>query len=73
MIKELETVVLTKDLPRHGLKEGDIGTVVHLHPSGGCEVEFVTLGGDTVAVVSLKDSEIRLTAKKEIPHVRAVV
>ena len=65
-------MVLTKDLSKHGLKKGDIGTIVHVHPGSGYEVEFVTLGGDTVAVVSLKDSDIRLTAKREIPHVRAV-
>lgn len=72
MIKELETVVLTKDLSKHSLKRGDIGTVVLAHSGGGYEVEFVTLGGDTVAVASLKESDIRLTKKKEIPHVRAV-
>ena len=64
MIKELETVVLTKDLSKHGLKKGDIGTIVHVHPGSGYEVEFVTFGGDTLAVVSLKESDIRLTGKK---------
>jgi len=72
MFKELETVVLAKDLPAYGLKEGDIGAIVRLHPKGGCEVEFVTLGGDTVAVVSLRLSDIRTTADREIPHARAV-
>ena len=72
MIKELETVVLTKDLSKRGLKKGDIGTIVHVHPDSGYEVEFVTLGGDTVAIVSLKEADIRLTGKREIPHVRAV-
>ena len=28
MIKELDSVVLTTDLPEHGLKQGDIGTIV---------------------------------------------
>jgi len=28
MIKELDSVVLTTDLPEHGLSAGDIGTVV---------------------------------------------
>jgi hypothetical protein len=72
MFKELETVVLAKDVPLHGLKEGDIGTIVHLHPKGGYEVEFVTLRGDTVAVVSLAASDIRTIADREIPHARAV-
>lgn len=60
-MKELETVVLVKDLPEHRLKKSDVGTIVHLHPKGGYEVEFVTLGGETLAVVSLKSSDIRKT------------
>jgi len=53
MIKELATVVLTEDLDAHGLKAGDIGTVVLVHPAGGYEVEFMTLDGETLAVASL--------------------
>ncbi len=50
MIKELDRVVLTVDLPEHGLQEGDIGTVVLVHRGGeGYEVEFVALDGETVA------------------------
>ncbi|MCI0564729.1 MAG: DUF4926 domain-containing protein [Nitrososphaera sp.] len=45
MIKELDTVVLTQDLPEHGLKQGDLGTVVLIHAAGGYEIEFMTLDG----------------------------
>ena len=46
MIRELDTVVLTVDLPAHGLKRGDIGAVVLIHRGGeGYEVEFMTLDG----------------------------
>ena len=31
MISELETVALTHDIPEHGLKEGDLGAVVHCY------------------------------------------
>jgi len=31
MIKELDTIVLTTDLPEYGLVRGDIGTVVLVH------------------------------------------
>jgi hypothetical protein len=34
MIKELETIVLSRDLPEHGLSRGDIGAVVHSYKSG---------------------------------------
>jgi Domain of unknown function (DUF4926) len=46
-------VVLTADLPEHGLKAGDLGTVVLVHRHGVYEVEFMALDGETVAVVSL--------------------
>jgi hypothetical protein len=69
LVKELDTVVLTTDLPEHRLAKGDIGTVVLVHEGGkGCMVEFVTLTGDTVAVVTLLASQVRQTAKGEIAH-----
>lgn len=72
MIKELDCVVLTCDLPEHGLKAGDVGTVVLVHAAEGYEVEFVTLGGDTIAVVSLESTTVRPIAPNEVPHARQV-
>ena len=34
MIGELDTVVLTHDIPVHGLKKGDVGAVVHCYADG---------------------------------------
>jgi hypothetical protein len=68
MIKELETVVLTADLPEHGLKAGDLGTVVLVHTHGGYEVEFMTLDGETVAVVSLSPDQVRAVRHREIAY-----
>ena len=71
MIKEHECVVLTRDLAAEGLKAGDIGTVVHIHGGGAAyEVEFMTLAGETVSVVTLLHSQIRPIAPREIAHVR---
>jgi Domain of unknown function (DUF4926) len=72
MIKELETVVLTADLPKHGLKAGDLGTVVLVHTHGGYEVEFMTLDGETMAVLSLSPDQVRPVARREIAHARLV-
>jgi hypothetical protein len=72
MIHELKTVILTTDLPDHGLKAGDLGTVVLVHEHGGCEVEFMTLGGETVAVVSLSPDQVRPVGHREIAHARLV-
>ena len=72
MIQELDRVVLTTDLPEHGLREGDIGTVVLVHQdSRGHEVEFVTLGGETVAVISLLPAQLRPIGRREIARVMA--
>jgi Domain of unknown function (DUF4926) len=72
MINELDTVVLTTDLPEHSLKAGDLGTVVLVHRHGGYEVEFITLDGETVAVVSLSSDHVRPVGRREIAHARLV-
>ncbi len=74
MIKELDSEVLTTDLPEHRLAKGDIGTVVLVHEGGkGCTVEFMTLTGDPVVVVTLLASQVRQPEKDEIAHARSVV
>lgn len=71
MIKEHDCIVLTRDLMAEGLKAGDIGTVVHVHPNGaGYEVEFMTLAGETVGVVTLMPEQLRSIARRDIAHVR---
>ena len=71
MIEELEDVILTCDLPEHELAQGDIGTVVLVHKEGkGYEVEFTTLAGETIAIVSLTASQVRPSGPREIAHVR---
>lgn len=73
MIKELDRVVLTKDLPSEHLVAGDIGTVVLVHDGGaGYEVEFMTLDGETLAVVTIEADSVRAIAPREIAHVREV-
>jgi len=72
MMNELDTVVLTTDLPEHSLEAGDLGTVVLVHRHGGYEVEFMTLDGETVAVVSLSPDHVRPVGRREIAHARLV-
>lgn len=60
MLQKLDRIILTTNLPEYGLEQRDIGTVVLVHQGGkGYEVEFVSLNGDTVAVVSLYNKQIR--------------
>ncbi len=71
MIRELDTVVLTHDIPAHGLKRGDVGAVVHCYADRvAWEVEFVAAEGTTVAVLTLTADDIRSMGSREILHVR---
>ncbi len=65
MIKEHDRIVLSKDLPAEGLQAGDVGTVVHIHKEAEAfEVEFLTLEGETVAVVTLHSTLFPNTISK---------
>jgi hypothetical protein len=73
MIKELDPVVLTDDLPDSGLRAGDVGWVVAVHRgNAGYEVEFVTLAGETVSVETVPADRVRPVGRKEIAHARLV-
>jgi hypothetical protein len=64
--KVLDCVVLKRDLPEHGLRDGDVGTVVETYPNGGLEVEFVTATGSTVAVVTLTEVDVRAATSADV-------
>jgi hypothetical protein len=71
MIKENDRVVLTTPVPAEGLEAGDVGTVVHIYKdTQAFEVEFVTLDGQTAAVVTLETSQVRPVSSRDITHVR---
>jgi hypothetical protein len=62
---------LTKNLPEESLEAGDVGTVVHVHKGGaGYEVEFVTLTGETVAIVTLLADQVRPLNRRDLAHTR---
>ena len=65
---------LTEDVHNHMLKRGDVGTIVMVHNDGaGYEVEFITLNGETVAVVTLSNSQLRPIGHREMSHARIMV
>ncbi|MHB1267931.1 MAG: DUF4926 domain-containing protein, partial [Acidithiobacillus ferriphilus] len=60
MMQKLEPVILLKDYPDQGLVKGDMGAVVMAHAGGKAfEVEFVTLAGDALGVLTLTADEMR--------------
>lgn len=67
----VETVVLTHDVAEYGLKQGDMGAVVHRYRNGDTfEVEFVTAAGKNVALLTLTSADIRPVIPSEILHAR---
>ena len=73
MPNELDTTVLMRDIPEHGLVRGDIGAIVYRSRDGRAfEVEFVTADGRTVTVERLSATDIRPMRDDEILHARRV-
>ncbi len=68
--KPLDTVVLKRDLPEHGLCEGDLAVVVETYDPDGVEVEFVAPSGETRAVLTLNLLDVRNVAADDIVSVR---
>lgn len=66
----LDTVVLERDIPEHGLCRGDLGAVVEVYDPDGLEVEFVTASGRTAALVTLTTRDVRAVADDDLVSVR---
>jgi hypothetical protein len=66
----LDAVVLNRDLPEHGLKIGDLGTIVEIYEPDGLEVEFVTASGRTGALLTLRVGDVRHVADADLITVR---
>ena len=68
-------IALKTDLPEHGLRSGDVATVVEYHPGRtgqepGYSLEVFNAVGETVAVVTVRESQIEPLTSKELLHVR---
>ncbi len=64
-------MVLNEDLPAERLVVGDVGTIVHVHAGGAAfEVEFMTFTGETVAITTVRPTQIRSLARDHVAHVR---
>ncbi len=69
---ELDTVVLVRDLPEHGLRQGDLGAVVQIYEPDAIEVEFVTAAGKTEALVTLDIKDVRQVVETDLIAVRSL-
>ena len=70
-----QRVVLTEDLPKEGLRAGDVGVIVEHYPActdvpEGYELEVFAASGQTIAVVSVRASAVREATEHEVLSVR---
>ncbi len=77
MLKEHGQIVLTADVfgdEGEELKSGDVGTIIHIHPDEeALVVEFMSLGGDTVAITTVLPSQARPLTNSDLTHARTVL
>jgi hypothetical protein len=70
-----EHVALKRDLPAHGLKAGDVAMLVDLvpHPEGGepgCNLEVFNALGESIAVATVRESDIDSLHAGEVLSIR---
>ncbi len=71
MIEEHERAILLVDLIEQKLKAGDVGTVVHIYSDGAAyEIEFFTMDGRTLDVVTVEANQVRPVSSRDILHTR---
>lgn len=68
-------VALKIELPEHRLRSGDVANVVEYHTGGrgqepGYSLEVFDAVGNTVAVVTVRESQIEPLTSNELLHVR---
>ena len=68
----LDTVVLERDLPEHGLRRGDLGAVVEVYEPDGLEVEFVRASGRTQALIEVSVRDVRAISDEDLISVRTL-
>ena len=57
-VKLLDVVALTEDVPQHGLRRGQVGTIVEVLGGDTFEVEFADNHCRTYATVSLRGGQL---------------
>ena len=72
MFKLLDTVALTRDLPKAGLRRGDLGAVVEVLTPEAFEVEFVAASGRTQALLTLGIDDVRHVGDSDLIAVRSL-
>lgn len=72
-----QEVALTRDVPEHQLRAGDIATLIDFvsHPTGGeegCVLEVFNAVGESIAVVAVPVSAVEVLRADKILTVRSL-
>ena len=74
--KQFQRVALAKDIPDSNLRQGDLATIVEIHPKNGGEIgysiEIFNALGETLAVTTVPESALEELTANEILHVRSL-
>lgn len=69
-------VVLLRDIPEKRLKKGDVATIVEYHPVDdsidGYTLEVFNVFGDTIAIITVSETDIESLKEDEIFNARAL-
>lgn len=70
-------VALTRDLPEHELRKGDIATLLDFVPQSsggenGCVIEVLNAVGESIAVIAVPISCVKVLHADEILTVRSL-
>ena len=64
-----DKIILTRDIPKENLKNGDLGSVIFAYYYDGQKnymTEFVSLTGETIAVLSLATCDVRKASDTDL-------
>jgi len=74
--KLFKEIMLLKDIPEKKLKKGDVATIIEYHPVDdsidGYSLEVFDVFGNTIAVTTVSESEIKPLRENEIFSVRSL-
>jgi hypothetical protein len=76
-IELYQEVALTRDLPEHGLRSGDVAMLVDFvpHPTNGeegCVLEVFNAIGESIVVIAVPISAVEILRQDEILSVRSL-
>jgi hypothetical protein len=66
-------VALRDDFPKYNLRRGDVATIVEHHPAtneDGYTLEVFNALGETIAVITVGESQLKPLKKNEVLQVR---